>query len=99
MNDGLKTLRNAELSTEVERLRTDIANFKFRAEKAAVAAKLEGRCPIDDPLRQRLVSIRDYLDQRLRQAEDEIARRDRGNELGRTGSFRATLAKLTGTDG
>ncbi|MNC88059.1 hypothetical protein D3C83_38410 [compost metagenome] len=69
MDDG-------ELGKLIIQLRRDVHDFCGRVAHVATALKLEGReHDSDDPLYQRLSSIRDFLQKQLERAEEEAARR------------------------
>lgn len=71
----LVEMNDCELTTHVERLRRDVNDFCGRAAQVASTLKREGHVHFNDPLYQRLSSIRDFLREQLGQAEGELERR------------------------
>ena len=67
---------NRQLQDELQRLTHDVEDFRVRAAAAATAAERQGRDPLSDPLRQRLASIHNFLEIQLKDAENEVRRRE-----------------------
>jgi hypothetical protein len=92
----LKTMSEAALRGEIQRLKRSVEDFSARAEREAAALEREGRPSISAPLHQRLTLIRNDLRKQLTRAEDELARRAKSTPKRRPWSLRTAFASLSG---
>ena len=91
----LKTISDAALRAEIQRLKRGVEDFSARAEREAAALEREGRPIMSAPLHQRLTLIRNDLRTQLTRAEDELARRTQPTTKRRPWSLRTAFASLS----
>lgn len=90
----LTKMNDAELQKHVGQLKRDVRDFCDRAAQVASVLKHEGREHGSDPLYQRFASIRDFLKEKLVQAEREAERRAHEKAKRPAISFGAALLEL-----
>ncbi|MGQ0749802.1 MAG: hypothetical protein ACT4PS_04640 [Betaproteobacteria bacterium] len=88
-------MNDSELEKHVEQLKRDVWDFTGRAARVASDLKHEAREYGNDPLYQRFTSIRDFLQEKLVQAEGEVTRRAHEKPKRAGVSFGAALLELS----
>jgi hypothetical protein len=90
---------DARLRDEMVRLQKDIHDFESRAHRQKALLEAEGRFSSSEPLYQRHTSIRQHLQSQLRDAEEEIDRRERVRARSPKFSLRGAVASWFGAPG